>query len=72
MLKPNFNNLERFAVKCTTNTNDNLVVSQQEAKAVVLDYQKLLAYCLDLQNKLIEIEKELATPTKIEIKSSNF
>ena len=72
MLKPNFNNLERFAVKCTTNTSDNLVVSQQEAKAVVLDYQKLLAYCLDLQNKLIEIEKELATPTKIEIKSSNF
>jgi hypothetical protein len=72
MLKPNFNNLERFAVKCTTNTNDNLVVSQQEAKAVVLDYQKLLAYCLDLQNKLIEIEKELATPTEIEIKSSNF
>ena len=72
MLKPNFNNLERCAVKCTTNTSDNLVVSQQEAKAVVLDYQKLLTYCLNLQNKLIEIEKELATPTKIEIISPNF
>lgn len=72
MAVPNFDNLKKFATKCTTSQSDNVVVSAHEAKSVVLDYQKLLSYTVELQNKLLEAEKERDTPTEIEIRSSNF
>ena len=72
MAVPNFDNLKKFATKWTTSQSDNVGVSAHEAKSVVLDYQKLLSYTVELQNKLLEAEKERDTPTEIEIRSSNF
>jgi len=70
--KPNFGNLTRFATRCTTSTSDNIIVNKQDAQGIVQDYQRMLAYIIELQDRIIELQNEINTPQEVEIKAPEF
>ena len=72
MTTPNFGNLARFATRCTTFKCDNIIVNKQDAKGIAQEYQRMLAYIVELQNRVIKLQNEINTPQEIEIKSPEF
>ena len=72
MTKPNFGNLARFATRCTTSTSDNIIVNKQDAQGIAQEYQRMLAYIVELQDRIIELQNEINTPQEVEIKAPEF
>ena len=72
MAKPNFGNLNRFATRCTTSARDNIIIKKQEAQGIVHEYQRMLVYVVELQDRIIELQNEVNTPHKVEIKAPEF
>ena len=40
--------------------------------SLLLEYQKLIKYTLELQDRLVVLEREIANPTEIEISTNDF
>jgi len=70
--KPNFGNLARFATRCTTSTSDNIIVNKRDAQGIAQEYQRMLAYVVELQDRIIELQNDINTPQEVEIKSPEF
>jgi len=70
--KPNFGNLARFATRCTTSTSNNIIINKQDAQGIAQEYQRMLAYIVELQDRIIELQNEINTPQEIEIKAPKF
>ena len=72
MRLPNFNNLEMFVKKATLGVSPSISITRSEAQHAANEYQKLIKYTLELQDRIVELEQENANPTQIEILSGNF
>jgi hypothetical protein len=69
---PNFPNLQKFATKATMGNSPSIDVTRTEAQHIALEYQKLLAYTIELQGKVIQLQQEINTPTQVDVVSNNF
>jgi hypothetical protein len=47
-------------------------VTRTEAQHIALEYQKLLAYTIELQGKVIQLQQEINTPTQVDVVSNDF
>ena len=72
MRLPNFNNLETFVKKATIGVSPSISITRTEAQHAANEYQKLIKYTLELQDRLVVLEREIANPTEIEIVTGNF
>ena len=72
MRLPNFNNLEMFVKKATIGVSPSISITRTEAQHAANEYQKLIKYTLELQDRLVVLEREIANPTEIEIVTGNF
>ena len=72
MAKPNFGNLNRFATRCTTSERDNIIIKKQEEQGIVHEYQRMLFYIVELQDRIIKLQNEINTPHEVEIKAPEF
>ena len=72
MRLPNFNNLEMFVKKATIGDSPSISITRSDAQHAANEYQKLIKYTLELQDRIVELEQENANPTQIEILSGNF
>lgn len=68
MQKPNFNNLDKFVHKCNNSTSQ-VILEKREAVAIVSEYQRMLRYTLDLQEKIIQLQDE---PIRVEYDAGDF
>jgi|TARA_R110000782_G_scaffold234061_1_gene320252 hypothetical protein len=69
---PNFPNLQKFATKATMGNSPSIDVTRTEAQHIALEYQKLLAYTIELQGKVIQLQQEINTPTQVDVVSNDF
>jgi hypothetical protein len=65
---PNFNNLDKFVHKCNSSTSQ-VILEKREAVAIVSEYQRLLRYTLELQERIISLQD---TEIKIEYNAGEF
>ena len=72
MRLPNFNNLEMFVKKATIGVSPSISITRTEAQHAANEYQKLIKYTLELQDRLVVLEREISNPTEIEIVTGNF
>ena len=72
MRLPNFNNLETFVKKATIGVSPSISITRTEAQHIALEYQKLLAYTIELQGKVIRLQQEINTPTQVDVVSNDF
>jgi len=66
MKRPNFGNLENFASRCAGSNTENLTIPRQEAQGIVREYQNLLAYTVDLQSRIIELQENPVIAVEIQ------
>jgi len=72
MRLPKFANLDIFVKKANTGISPSISVSRDEAQHIAKEYLNLVKYTLELQDRVVELERENNDPTKIEIVSGNF
>ena len=58
--------------KANTGISPSISVSRDEAQHIAKEYLNLVKYTLELQDRVVELERENNDPTKIEIVSGNF
>jgi len=72
MRLPKFANLDIFVKKANTGISPSISVSREEAQHIAKEYLNLVKYTLELQDRLVVLEREIANPTEIEIVTGNF
>jgi|TARA_R110000868_G_scaffold380845_1_gene647147 hypothetical protein len=70
MRRPNFGNLESFCNRCAGTNSENITVPRAEAQGIAREYQNLLAYTIDLQAKIMELQSN--DVIELEIQSDSF
>ena len=70
MKRPNFGNLDMFVARCAGTNTDNITVPKAEAQGIARECQNLLAYTVDLQARIIELQEN--NVIDIEIQSDSF
>jgi len=61
-----------FVKKATIGVSPSISITRSEAQHAANEYQKLIKYTLELQDRIVELEQENANPAQIEILSGNF
>ena len=72
MTLPNFSNLDLFVKKANTGISPSVSVTREEAQHIAKEYLNLVSYTLDLQDKVISLQQEIAQPENVEIVAPNF
>jgi hypothetical protein len=72
MKLPHLGNLDNFVKKATIGSTPSISVNRSDAQHMVKEYLNLVNYVMSLQDRVIELERELATPQQIEIVSNKF
>ena len=72
MARPQFPNLDKLAHGCINLRKDSLPVNAQDARGIANDYTLLLEYLTELQDLVIELQKEQNTVVQVELDGDTF
>lgn len=72
MARPQFPNLDKLAHGCINLRKDSLPVNAQDARGIANDYTRLLEYLTELQDLVIELQKEQNTVVQVELDGDTF
>tara|TARA_B100001057_G_C22137636_1_gene676935 strand:+ start:87 stop:305 length:219 start_codon:yes stop_codon:yes gene_type:complete len=72
MARPKFPNLDKLAHGCINLRKDSLPVNAQDARGIANDYTRLLEYLTELQDLVIELQKEQNTVVQVELDGDTF
>ena len=72
MARPQFPNLDRLAHGCINLRKDSLPINAQDARGIANDYTRLLEYLTELQDLVIELQKEQNTVVQVELDGDTF
>ncbi len=72
MAKPQFPNLDKLAHGCINLRKDSLTVNAQDARGISNDYTRLLEYITELQDSVIQLQKQQNDIVQVELDGDTF
>ena len=72
MAKPQFPNLDKLAHGCINLRKDSLTVNAQDARGISNDYTRLLEYITELQDSIIQLQKQQNDIIQVELDGDTF
>lgn len=72
MAKPQFPNLDKLAHGCINLRKDNLMINAQDCRGIANDYTRLLEYITELQDSVIQLQKQQNDIVQVELDGDTF
>jgi len=72
MARPQFPNLDKLAHGCMNLRKDSLTVNAQDARGISNDYTRLLEYITELQDSIIQLQKQQNDIVQVELDGDTF
>jgi hypothetical protein len=72
MARPQFPNLDKLAHGCMNLRKDSLTVNAQDARGISNDYTRLLEYITELQDSIIQLQKQQNDIIQVELDGDTF